>query len=340
MIDDRFYRSRGPFTIDEIANISRCHDVRHGSTESDLSIIQGIASLEDAGVGYLSVLHNAKYVQALKTTGASFCMIHPDHVQHAPQNLTLFIDPYPYRAYAAVATAFYPDVENTFVNQNEAIHPTAIIGQNCLLEQGVVIGPYAEIGNNTKIGAYTVVGPHVKIGNNCSIAPHVTLFYCVIGNDCILYPGVRVGQAGFGFHMDDKGHIKVPQLGRVLIQDDVEIGANTTVDRGSLDDTVIGRGSRIDNLVQIAHNVQLGRGCVIVAQVGIAGSTKLGDYVIAAGQAGISGHLKIGSKSRIAAQSGVMRDVNPGETIAGSPAVPIKQWHRQTICISNLTQKK
>ncbi len=340
MIDDCFYKSRGPFTVEEIATISGCLDVRQGNAESNLTTIQGIASLEDAGIGHLSVLHNAKYVPALKTTKASFCMIHPDYVLQAPQNLTLFIDPYPYRAYAAIATAFYPDVEDTFVNQNEAIHPTAKIGQNCLIEQGVVIGPCAEIGDNTKIGAHTVIGPHVKIGNNCSIAPHVTLFYCVIGNECILYPGVRVGQAGFGFHMDDKGHVKVPQLGRVLIHDDVEIGSNTTIDRGSLDDTIIGRGSRIDNLVQIAHDVQLGRGCVIVAQVGIAGSTKLGDYVIVAGQVGISGHLKIGSKTRIAAQSGVMRDVSPGETIAGSPAVPIKQWHRQTVCISNLTHKK
>jgi UDP-3-O-[3-hydroxymyristoyl] glucosamine N-acyltransferase len=133
--------------------------------------------------------------------------------------------------------------------------------------------------------------------------------------------------------MDEKGHIKIPQLGRVIIEDDVEIGANTTIDRGSLQDTVIGRGSRLDNLVQIGHNVQIGEGCVLVAQVGIAGSTHLGHHVIAAGQVGIAGHLRIGNSVKMAAQSGIMRDLQDGETVAGSPAVPIQQWHRQTVAL-------
>lgn len=340
MIDKHFYTPRGPFSIKDIIELSGVERVRFAPKALESDLVHGVASLDDAESFECSVLHHPKYVKAFQTSKTQFCVVHPEFESVAPEHMTLLIDPFPYRAYAKIATAFYPDVENTFTEQETAIHPTARLGKDCIIEKGAIIGPNAEVGDHCRIGAHTVIGPNVKIGNNCSIAPHVTLFYCVIGRDCIIYPGVRIGQAGFGFFMDDKGHVKVPQLGRVIIEDDVEIGANTTIDRGSLDDTVIGRGSRLDNLVQIAHNVKLGRGCVIVAQVGIAGSTQLGDYVIVAGQTGIAGHLKVGSKVRIAAQSGVMRDVESGETIAGTPAVPIKQWHRQTVSLSKLTQKK
>ncbi|KAB2835699.1 MAG: UDP-3-O-(3-hydroxymyristoyl)glucosamine N-acyltransferase [Caedimonadaceae bacterium] len=340
MIDKHFYTPRGPFSIKELVQLSGVERVRYAQAGHENDLVHSVASLDDAEPTELSVLHHPKYVKSFQSSKSKFCVIHPEFESEAPEHMTLLIDPFPYRAYANIATTFFPDVENTFTAQETPIHPSARIGKNCIIETGVTIGPNAEIGDNCRLGAHTVVGPNVRIGNNCSIAPHVTLFYCVIGNDCVIYPGVRIGQAGFGFFMDEKGHVKVPQLGRVIIENDVEIGANTTIDRGSLEDTLIGRGSRLDNLVQIAHNVKLGRGCVIVAQVGIAGSTQLGDYVIAAGQAGLAGHLKVGSKVRIAAQSGVMRNVEAGETIAGTPAVPVKQWHRQTVCLSKLTQKK
>jgi len=190
------------------------------------------------------------------------------------------------------------------------------------------------------VGANTVIGAGVEIGDDCRIAANVTLSHCLIGARVVLHPGVRVGQAGFGFAPDAGGPVKIPQLGRVIIGDDVDIGANTTIDRGSGHDTVIGPGSMIDNLVQIGHNVVLGRGCILAGQVGISGSTKLGDFVMAGGQAGLAGHLDIGAGARIGAQAGLMRDVPAGDAVIGSPAVPLKAFWRQIAAIQRLAGKK
>ena len=195
------------------------------------------------------------------------------------------------------------------------------------------IGPGCVIGSNSVIGADCVLGAETRIGDNVSIV------YSLIGERVLIHPGVRIGQDGFGFAMGEE-HLKVPQLGLVVIGDDVEIGANTTIDRGAGPDTVIGTGSKIDNLVQIAHNVHLGRGCVIVAQAGISGSTRLDDFVVIGGQGGIAGHLHLGKGAQVAGNSGVMRDVGPGETVGGSPAVPVRDWHRQTVALSRLIGKK
>jgi UDP-3-O-[3-hydroxymyristoyl] glucosamine N-acyltransferase len=214
------------------------------------------------------------------------------------------------------------------------------VADGCQIDAGAVIGAHAEIAADCHIGANAVIGEGVALGANCRIGANSTISHAILGSRVYIHPGVRIGQDGFGFAMGPAGHLKVPQLGRVVVHDDVEIGANTTIDRGAGPDTVIGAGCRIDKLVQIGHNVQLGRGCVLVAQTGISGSTKLGDFVITAGQAGLTGHLTIGSGARIAAQAGVMRDVAPGETVGGSPAVPVTQWLRQTALLGQLAQKK
>ncbi len=185
-----------------------------------------------------------------------------------------------------------------------------------------------------------MIAAGVEIGDDCLIAANVTLSHCVIGSRVVLHPGVRIGQDGFGFAPDAKAPIKVPQLGRVLIGDDVDVGANTTIDRGSGHDTVIGPGSMIDNLVQIGHNVVLGRCCILAGQVGISGSTRLDDFVMIGGQGGLAGHLHIGSGARIAAKSGLMRDVPAGETVCGSPAVPLSDFMRQTAVLHRLARKK
>jgi UDP-3-O-[3-hydroxymyristoyl] glucosamine N-acyltransferase len=214
------------------------------------------------------------------------------------------------------------------------------VPDDCDLGPNVVIERAVRLGHRCRIGANTVIAAGVEIGDDCRIAANVTLSHCLIGARVVLHPGVRIGQEGFGFAPDPKGPIKVPQLGRVVIGDDVDIGANTTIDRGSGHDTVIGAGSMIDNLVQIGHNVVLGRCCILAGQVGISGSTRLDDFVMVGGQGGLAGHLHIGSGARIAAKSGLMRDVPAGETVCGSPAVPLSEFMRQTAVLQRLAKKK
>jgi UDP-3-O-[3-hydroxymyristoyl] glucosamine N-acyltransferase len=211
---------------------------------------------------------------------------------------------------------------------------------DCEIGDHVVIGAGARLGARCRIGANSVIGAAVEMGDDCRAAANVTVTHCTMGARVVLHPGVRIGQAGFGFAPDPARPVKVPQLGRVVIGDDVDIGANTTIDRGSGHDTVIGDGTMIDNLVQIGHNVRIGRGCVLVSQVGISGSTVLGDYVMIGGQGGLIGHLRIGDGAKIAAQSGVTRDVAPGEAVGGSPAVPYTEWLRTHAMLRRMAHKK
>jgi UDP-3-O-[3-hydroxymyristoyl] glucosamine N-acyltransferase len=202
-----------------------------------------------------------------------------------------------------------------------------------------VIGRGARIGAGTRIGAHAVIGEGVSIGENCRIGTHVSISHAVLGNRVTLYAGARIGQDGFGFAVSDTGFVSVPQLGRVMIEDDVEVGANATIDRGSAQDTVIGAGSRLDNLVQIGHNVRLGRCCIVVAQAGISGSTELEDFVTIAAQAGLIGHIRIGRKARIGAQAGVMSDVEAGADVIGSPAMPFREFFRNVATLRRLSRR-
>lgn len=335
MPDSRFFKKTRAFSVEEVCALT-------GATcDADAArLIHDVGTLEEAGEGQAACFHNRAYLEAFKNTKASFCFVTKELAPHAPEGLVCLVTASPYRAFGLFCQALYPSVDREFEACDTRIHPTAILGEGCIVEPGAVVMRNAHVGEGTHIGANAVVGKGVVVGKNCVIEPCVTLSHCVLGDNIVLLAGARIGQAGFGFFMDEKGHVKVPQLGRVIIEDNVEIGAGTTIDRGSMSDTVVGRGSRIDNLVQLGHNVRLGKGCVIVAQVGIAGSTQLGDYVIAAGQAGLAGHLKIGSGVRIAAQSGIVRDVPEGQTVAGTPAVPVKQWHRQSVMLAKLVTKE
>jgi len=338
MADPRFFNSSGSFTLGELAEITGSDplggsDPGHRYTD--------VAALDQAGPDEVSFLDNKLYLDAFGESRAGLCLVRPEHGDQAPSSMILLLSDDPYRAYAKVARAFYPLPRPT-----PGIHPSAFVddsaslGQGCQIEAGAVIGAKAELGNNCVIGPNAVIGPGVVLGDETRIGPGASISCALVGAYTIIHDGARVGQDGFGFAMGSEGHLKVPQLGRVIIGDDVEIGANTTIDRGAGPDTVIGDGCRIDNLVQIAHNVQMGRGCVIVAQVGISGSTRLDDFVIIGGQAGLTGHLHLGAGAKVAANSGVMRNVGPGEAVGGSPALPVREWHRQTVAISRLAKGK
>lgn len=334
MANTRFYTNKGPYTLQDLAELV---GASLENAKDPTQMISDVAPMEETEEGILTFLHNKSYAMRLKASKASVCILSKEAVKFAPEGMALLVVDSPYRAYAKIAAHFYPEESvEPGISSSAHIDPTASIGKGCEIASGVVIEKGAEIGEGSYIGPNTVIRSHVKIGERAYINANVTIEKSEIGNDVTIHTGARIGRAGFGFSMDKEGYVRVPQLGRVLIEDQVEIGANATIDRGSAQDTVIGRGTMIDNLVQIGHNVKIGRQCIIVAQVGIAGSTTIGDYTVLAGQVGIAGHLKIGSGVKIAAQSGVMRNIKDGEIMAGYPAVPVREWHRQTINLSKI----
>lgn len=338
MADSRFYRNRGPFSLSALAKLCAAELSPGAPAEKR---IRDVAPLEAAGPDELSFLDNKAYLEAFARSRAGACIVHPDFAPRAPKGMALLLAPKPYRAYARAARAFYPfEDPEPGIAPSAVVDPAAQLGAGVRVEAGAVIGAGAEIGARSWIGPNAVIGEGVVLGEGARIGANASLSHSIIGKRVLVYPGACIGQDGFGFAPDPSEHLKIPQLGRVVIGDDVEIGANATIDRGAGPDTIIGDRCMIDNLVQIAHNVQLGPGCVIAAQVGISGSTRLEQYVFIGGQAGLTGHLKIGAGARIAAQSGVMRDMAPGTTVGGSPALPIRDWHRQNVALAKLAKKK
>jgi UDP-3-O-[3-hydroxymyristoyl] glucosamine N-acyltransferase len=338
MPDPRFYTVSGPFRFAELARLANAELRPAGAGER---AAKDVAPLDVAGPEDVSFLDNPRYVEAFKASRAGVCLVTPERAGDAPGDMALLVTKNPYRGYALVAQAFYPDsAPARTVARTAAVDPTAKIGAGTEIEPGAIIGARAEIGKNCVIGAGAVIGLGVVLGDDVRIGPCASLRYALVGSRVRIAAGARIGEDGFGFAPDPAGHVRVPQLGRVIVGDDVEIGANTTVDRGAGPDTVIGPGCRIDNLVQIGHNVRLGRGCIIIAQSGISGSTVLEDHVVVAAQGGLTGHLTIGKGARIGAQAGVMRDVGPGETIIGSPAMPHRQFWRQVAVLTRLAASK
>src|SRR5229473_8649745 len=338
MADPRFFDRTGPYSLADLAALSGARLAQPSDADR---LFSDVAPLEAAGPEDVTFLDNRKYVDAFARSHAGAAFVGERLTEQAPAGMALLVTAEPYKAFARAAQAFYPAKPVLARRAASAvIDQTATVPEDCDIGAHVVIEAGARLGARCQIGPNTVIGAAVELGEDCRIGANVTLSHCVIGARVVLHPGVRIGQAGFGFAPDAEGPVKIPQLGRVIVGDDADIGANTTIDRGSGHDTVIGPGTMIDNLVQIGHNVVLGRGCILAGQAGIAGSTRVGDFVMVGGQAGFAGHLKIGSGARIAAQSGVMRDGAPGETVCGVPAVPITMFMRQVAILQRLAKKK
>ncbi|MGH7044062.1 MAG: UDP-3-O-(3-hydroxymyristoyl)glucosamine N-acyltransferase, partial [Acetobacteraceae bacterium] len=256
-----------------------------------------------------------------------------------PAETVPIVCPNPAAAWTRVAALFHP-----LPPLRPGAHPSAVVDPAARIDPSAEIGPLAVIGAGAEIGARCRIGPHavigegVVIGADCRIGAAASVSHAIIGARVLLHPGARIGQEGFGLTEGENGLLTMPQLGQVVIEDDVEVGANSTIDRGALADTVIGAGSRLDNLVQIGHNVRLGRCCVIVAQVGISGSTVLDDFVVVGGQAGFAGHLTIGARARVGAQAGVIRNVPEGADMLGTPAMPARIFFRQVAWLRRMVR--
>jgi len=336
-----FFFDRGDgLTVREIAVLVGAGP--HRAADLDRRVT-GIAALDRAGPRDLAFLDRAKYADGLAATGAGACLTVERFASRAPDHVSVLLVRDPYRAFVEVARRLYPDAarpsslfEASGVAAGAFIHPTARIENGVTVDPGAIIGPRAEIGAGTVICAGAVIGPNVRIGRNCSIGANASVTHAVIGDRVVIHSGSHIGQDGFGYVRGASGHTKVPQIGRVIIQDDVEIGALTAVDRGAIRDTVIGEGSKIDNIVQVGHNVQIGRHCVVAGTVGICGSVTLEDFVVLGAGAAVVDHVRIGEGAQIAAAGIAYRDVPAGARWGGIRAKPVLQWLRELATLERL----
>lgn len=332
MEQNRFFPPHEGISLGELA-------VRLGAELSDASVsgrlVRSVSPVARAGEGDVCYMLSRKFRSELETCNATAIICDKQIVPLVPAHVPVLLSSAPHTAFAEAGALLHPEaMRPSLVTSQSGISPAAVVDPSARLEPGVeieataVIGAGAEIGENTRIGPGAVIGAGVKIGRNCTISAGASIFCALVGNDVIIHPGARIGQDGFGYAPARTGMIKIVQVGRVIIQDAVEIGANTTIDRGTMDDTVIGEGTKIDNQVQVGHNVRIGRFCGIVSQVGIAGSTKIGDGVMIGGASAINGHITIESGVQIAAMSGVASDIPAGERYGGIPARPMRDFLR------------
>ena len=342
MSEPVFFTPAGALTVGEIANLTGAEP----RPESDLGRkISDVAPLDRAGPTDITFLDNPKYAGELAATRAGACLVGERFASEVPSRVVALRAPEPYRAFVTVARALFPTAQRPAslfgaegVAAGAMVHPKARLEQGVTVDPGAVIGPGAEIGAGSVIAANAVIGPGVRIGRNCSIGAGASITHALIGDRVIIHPGCRIGQDGFGYLPGRSSPVKIPQTRRVIVQDDVEIGANSTIDRGGTRDTVIGEGTKIDNLVQIGHNCSIGRMCFIVSQTGISGSVQVGDYAMLGGQVGIADHLTIGAGARLSARSGVITDVPRGVQWGGFPARPVREWLKAEALIGKMAR--
>lgn len=343
MTQPAFFKRPLPSTLAEIAASTGAQLV--DASRGGIRII-GLASLDQAGPMHLAFFDNHKYAGQLAATKAGACLVSPRFEADVPAHVAVLRSKAPFRAFVSIARDFHGDAlrprswfDNTAVAASAVIHASAYLEDEVVIDPLAVIGPDVQIGRGSVIGSGAVIGPGVRIGRDCNVGAGTTIQATLIGNNVLIHPGCHIGQDGYGFiFFGSEGHVKVPQTGRVLIQNDVEIGAGTTIDRGSLRDTVIGEGTKIDNQVQIGHNVTIGRRCLLAAQIGLAGSLTIGDNVALGAKVGINNHLHIGDGAQVTAMSGVKDDIPANGRWGGYFAKPTRQWFRELLAVERLVR--
>lgn len=335
-MDANFFLNQGPFTLKQIIESTSC-EVK--STQNLDFVIRRVCPLDIAEDADITFCTNNKYLKQLALSKAVACFVSKENATSVPEHMIALVSDNPYYSYALAMEMFYA-LKYVPKSQSNLIAPNSVIADSAVIGAGAVIGDNAKIGESTIIEPGAVIGAGVVIGRNCRIGSNVTINFAHIGDKVVILPGAQIGQDGFGFATHQGKHKKILHVGAVRIGNDVEIGANTTIDRGVYNDTIIEDGVRIDNLVQLGHNVRIGSGSVIVSQAGIAGSSKTGQYCVIGGQVGIAGHVTLGNQVQIAAQGGVISDLEDGSIMGGTPCVPLRQWHKQSIMLKKLASGK
>ena len=337
MVDTRFHRFAGPATIGALLTTLSRTDMLADLSDPDF-LVSGVSELDLAGPGDLALAAHTNYIDELRDTSAGAVIVLGALRDAVPAGTQAIVSDKPHHLFAAILDQLYPANTRTVITAGREDLGAPVFERDVVIGSNVVIGPGVEIGRGTVIGANTVIGAGVTIGRNCTIAANCTIDCTHIGNEVIIHSGVRIGTEGFGWLDFGVSNRKVPQLGRVLIQDRVEIGANTTIDRGALGDTMIGEGTKIDNLCQIGHNCRIGRNCLIAAMSGLSGSTIVGDGVLMGGGVGTSGHLTIGAGSVVHGRAAVTKNWPPGSKLAGAPAQDIRDFWREIAVMRKLSK--
>lgn len=342
MTEPVFFVPSRRFTAGEVANLTGSVLSNPAYSETP---IETIAAADD-GAGNALVFVDGKRNAAMMSKLTAAAVLCPAEIADlAASGVAVLVNPRAQQAFAMVGRLLFPAAASpapmtseTGISRHAHVDATARIEGGAIIEAGAVIGPHVAIGSGTVVAPNAVIGASCQIGRDCYIGPNVTVQYALIGNRSVILGGARIGQDGFGFVPGARGPERMPQIGRVIIQDDVEIGSNTTVDRGAMADTIIGEGTKIDNLVQVAHNVRIGRGCVIAGHCGLSGSVTLGDFVMLGGRVGIADHITVGDRVQVAASSGLMYDIPAGERWAGMPAQPMRDFFRELSAIRAFTK--
>ena len=344
MVNNSFHNVAGPFSLEILAKLvnGKIYDgSKNNDFGSDKYLIYGASDIDNAKKDHITFISIKKTIAKIKNSKALACIVDKYNPKYFPSNMVCLEVKDPHIAFATISQKFYPDmIVKPKISKNCEIADSCNLSDTVRIDSYTVIEDNVNIGKNVWIGNGCYIGKNVKINDNTRIMSNVTIECAEIGSNVLIYPGVRIGQRGFGFAPSKYGHIRVPQVGKVIINNNVEVGANSCIDRGSFGDTIIGEGTYIDNLVHVAHNVKIGKHCAIAGQVGIAGSAVIDDYCMFGGQVGIGGHIKIGKGVQAGGQAGITKNLKDGSKVSGTPAISLNDYHRQSILLKKIIKDK